>query len=242
MKCGEFDKRNLDYSNTFSSKEYFRRLILGKEYAKQPSVNRQGKGKIIFDVGAHKGESATFFHKLFPDANIYSFEPNYSAAKDIIDSEIPNVMVHEIALSNYDGSAKFNIQDISHLSSLHNINQDSSHSLGYAERERHTSIDVEVARGDTFMKKHKISEIDLLKIDVQANEVETIQGFSSVLNKIRAVFVEVSMYDFYNSRSSIRLIEESLPNFELFDIYEISKNPKTLGTDWATMVYTNQFS
>jgi len=111
--------------------------------------------------------------------------------------------------------------------------------LGYAESEISTTVNVEVARGDTFMKKHNISGIDLLKIDVQSNEVKTLQGFSFLLDTIKAIFVEVSMYDFYESRSSIKRVEESLPNFELFDIYEISKNPKTLGTDWVTLVYKN---
>ena len=80
----------------------------------------------------------------------------------------------------------------------------------------------------------------MLKIDVQANEVSTIEGFSGIIHRVKAVFVEISMYDFYEKRSSIKNIETSLPNFDLYDIYEVSKNPKTLGTDWATLVYRNR--
>ena len=238
MKCGEFDKRNADYNKLFSTEAYFRRLVLG---GAEEGMNRdgQGEGKIIFDVGAHKGESAVFFHEIFPEASIYSFEPTPFAAKEIITRKNPNVSVHQIALSDFDGSAEFNIQDVSHLSSLHKINHESRDSLGYAESEISTTVNVEVARGDSFMKKHSINGIDLLKIDVQSNEVKTLQGFSFLLDTIKAIFVEVSMYDFYENRSSIRRVEESLPNFKLFDIYEISKNPKTLGTDWVTLVYKN---
>ena len=31
---------------------------------------------IIFDVGAHQGESAVFFKKIFPISILYSFEPD----------------------------------------------------------------------------------------------------------------------------------------------------------------------
>ena len=89
------------------------------------------------------------------------------------------------------------------------------------------------------MKEHGLSTIDLLKIDVQANEAQALEGFSDTIHSVKVVFVEVSFYDFYENKSSIKSIEEQLPNFELYDIFEISKNPKTLRTDWATLVYKN---
>ena len=238
MKCGEFDLRNKDFNNIFTTEVYFRRLILGVAY-EELKCNTDGKGKIIFDVGAHKGESAIFFHEIFPVANIYSFEPNPLAAESISNLRVPNISVHQLALSDFVGSAEFNIQNISHLSSLHKINHKSRTSLGYAKEENHTSICIQVMRGDVFMKKNNIDAIDLLKIDVQSNEVKTLLGFSSVIDKVKVVFVEVSIYDFYENSSTITEIESSLLNFELFDIYEISKNPKTLGTDWITLVYKN---
>ena len=238
MKCGEFDKRNEEYNLDFSSEIYFKKLIYGVGDVSS-DIEQEGQGRVIFDVGAHQGESAEYFHNIFPEADIYSFEPTPFAAEKIVDLKIDHVKVHQMALSDFDGSAKFNVQDVSHLSSLHKINRQSQHSLGYAESETHTAIMVEVMRGDTFSERYGIKTIDLLKIDVQANEVNTIKGFSRIIHKVKAVFVEISMYDFYENRSSIKNIEALLPNFELYDIYEISKNPKTLGTDWATLVYRN---
>jgi FkbM family methyltransferase len=238
MKCGEFDKRNDAYFEKFSEVEYFARLIYGEDNLEAGRASR-GEAVTIFDVGAHKGESAEFFHEVFPQARIFSFEPTPNNARIIIEKKMPNVFVQTIALSNFEGTAEFNVQDITHLSSLHKINLSSESSMGYAERESHTSIDVEVTRGDLFMRENDIEYIDLLKIDVQANEVSTLDGFSSNLASISVVFVEVSMYDFYEKRSSILRIEETLKGFELYDIYEISKNPKTLGTDWTTLVYKN---
>lgn len=234
MNCGEFEKRNKEFSKIFDTQKYFSNLVLGA--SKDNSIEQE---LIIFDVGAHKGESAIFFNNLFPNAKIYSFEPSPDSVKCIKLLNLKNVNIFPIALSNFVGVADFNIQNISHLSSLISINSDSNSSIGYAKSETHSVVSVEVNRGDEFVKKYKIPRINLLKIDVQANELETLQGFSSVINSVGCVFVEISIYDLYNKRSKISDIESALPGFELYDIYEVSKNPKTLGTDWATFVYIN---
>jgi len=227
MKCGEFDKRNQEFLDSFNEKDYFNSLISSGD----------NEDVVIFDVGAHKGESAIFFNELFPESKIYSFEPNPLAAKEILKLNLSNVQVFNMALTDRDGTAEFYIQDISHLSSLNNINKSSNASMGYAEKEKHTVHNVTVMRGDEFCIKNKVEHVNFLKIDVQANEVSTLHGFSNMISKVSCVFVEVSLYDFYSKKSSIGEIEKTLPDFELYDIYEISKNPKTLGTDWATLVY-----
>ena len=232
MKCGEFDKRNLDYQKVFDAKKYFENLLLLQS-------DYSSKDLCIFDVGAHKGESAILFSSLFPHAAIHSFEPNPVAVKQIQLLSIPNLHINATALSDQAGNATFYVQDISHLSSLSGVNQSSKASLGYAQREKHEEITVPMQTGDEYCRLNGIQRIDLLKIDVQANEVKTLRGFSAMMPKIRAVFVEVSFYDFYTQKSNIRDVEQLLPGFELFDIYEVSKNPKTLGTDWATLAYRN---
>ena len=237
MICGEFDKRNIEYYEKYAKDLYFQRLILNQDT--KDSDLLKGKGKIIFDVGAHAGESAKFFTKIFPLAQVFSFEPQPRMAELIRAQELNNNIIIECALSNFDGNENFYIQDITHLSSLHKLNKDSKESLGYHLKETHEIATVEVKRGDTYVKQLDIPAIDLLKLDVQANEVQALEGFSKVSHRVNAVLVEVSFYDFYENKSSIKLIEEQLPNFQLYDIFEVSKNPKTLGTDWATIVYKN---
>lgn len=135
MKCGEFDKRNQEYYENFSAEKYFQNLLTSDE-----SQTYDWKEKVIFDVGAHQGESAEFFQKVFPGATIYSFEPNPKAANEMIQKKIPGTKVFQLALTNFNGNAVFNVQDISHLSSLLSINKQSVSSLGYAAREEHESI------------------------------------------------------------------------------------------------------
>ena len=153
---------------------------------------------------------------------------------------MPNVFPHNLALSNTQGTADFYVQDITHLSSLNKINKNSKDSFEYHKKEKHNIEIVDVTRGDKFVIDNQINKIDLLKIDVQANEVNTLEGFRNVINNVKCILIEVAFYDFYEKSSSIRDIEEIIPNFSLFDIFEVSKNPFTLGSDWANLVYKNK--
>ena len=228
MECGEFNKRNKEFLKKYTKEFYFQNLLSLK--GKKNIDSLKGKGKVIFDVGAHAGESAKFFNKIFPLAHIFSFEPNPKMAEALRKLKLKNHTVEEVALSNLDGVSNFNIQDISHLSSLHKINKKSRNSNGYHLKESHETIEVKILTGDSYIAAQDIDTIDLLKIEV----------FSKCISKVNNILVEVSFYDFYENKSSIKSIEKLLPNFELFDIFEISKNPKTLGTDWANIVYQNK--
>ena len=79
MECGEFDKRNKEYFKKYTKESYFQNLLSLKD---EKNINLlKGEGRVIFDVGAHAGESANFFNEIFPLAQIYSFEPNPKMAK-----------------------------------------------------------------------------------------------------------------------------------------------------------------
>ena len=236
MKCGEFDIRNKNFEKAYSSQKYFNALLYGPDEIENYN---SGKGKVLFDVGSHKGESATFFSDIFPEIKIFSFEPNKTSFLEHKKLNLENNILNNIALSNFNGLSDFFEQDISHLSSLIKVNNESESSLGYAATEQHKKIEVTVNTGDFYIKQNNINKIDLLKMDVQSNEVSTLQGFSDSLSIIRNVMVEISLYDLYEISSSIGDVEELLSDFKLYDVHEISKNPKTLGTDWVNLVYKN---
>ena len=63
MKCGESDERNVLYRESYTPEKFFHLLI------PQPAP-------AIIDVGAHFGESVTYLSSIFPDARIFSIEPD----------------------------------------------------------------------------------------------------------------------------------------------------------------------
>ena len=55
----------------------FNRIRTRKDPLKK-ILNRYGliKNLTLFDVGAHKGQTALYLSKVFPNSMVYSFEPN----------------------------------------------------------------------------------------------------------------------------------------------------------------------
>lgn len=231
-KCGASDQRNIEYEKNYSPKRFFDFLVA--------EIN-----PIIFDIGAHQGESIEFFKAIYPSSVIYSFEPNpdnYTILAHRAKTE-PNVFPCNIAIGSDNTTATFYKQDVSHLGGLLPINSESKDSLGYASKAQNAPIDVRMQRLDSFCNENDIPRIDILKIDTQGFECEVIKGAKGILSNVKCVTVEISLYDFYQAKSSSPLlnIEQlmSESGFALWDISKISKNPKNLRTDWIECVYKN---
>lgn len=162
-RCGQSDKRNQAYRSQWSPKKFFTRLI------KNPQP-------VILDVGAHHGESAVFFNKIFPKSCIYSFEPdssNFPILQNVISkiNKKSNLQKKSFAipLAVAEKNAKmiFYQQSVSHLGGLLAINRKSKDSLGYAKKAPNKSVQVSTTTLDRFCKAQNIKNIDLLKIDCQ---------------------------------------------------------------------------
>jgi hypothetical protein len=119
------------------------------------------------------------------------------------------------------------------------INKRSEDSLGYATRALNQPISVQATTLDQFFIDNGLQHIDLLKIDVQGFEIAVLSGAKQVLQTTSCCTVEVSFYDFYESSSSLLIIEQAMQDagMILWDISKVSKNPKNLRTDWAELVY-----
>lgn len=166
MKCGETDKRNQEYLKKYDEKDFFSSLI-------------KSETPIIFDVGAHRGESVQFFSDIFEDATIYSFEPDpdnfrhlTNSCKDV--SCVSNIF--NLALGAKSGDVQFFRQDKPHLNSIYPINKNSNDSLGYAESADNQPIIVKMATLNEMLNQTKVDRCDLLKVDVQGAEVDVLKG------------------------------------------------------------------
>ena len=91
----------------------------------------------------------------------------------------------------------------------------------------------------TTINNMSINNVDLLKIDVQGAEKKVLEGAKKVLSFTNSILVEVCLFDYYENVSSIKLIEELIPNnFQLYSILEISNNPMNGRTDWIELLYS----
>lgn len=228
-QCGSSDKRNTEYEAAYSTQKFYDAIVKIAD-------------PVIFDVGAHQGESISFFRKLYPKSKIYSFEPeinNFVFLKNIA-NELEGCHVYNLALGEVDEMAYYYRQDISHLGGLLPINKCSIDSLGYAKNAKNEKIEIKKIRLDRFCAENCIEKIHILKIDVQGFESQVLKGSVKMLEKIDCISVELSFYDFYEiSRSSLLEVEKIMVanGFYLWDISKISKNPMNLRTDWAEFIY-----
>jgi FkbM family methyltransferase len=236
---GESNLRNLSFEKKFKRESLIQSIIKNNK-------------PIIFDVGAHKGESVIFFKKLFESSIIYSFEPDPDTFLELSKNILPNTFYYNFALSDKIGDAKFYRNNISHTNSLFKINKDSKDSIAINSEIKeeannflnhiNNEFNVKTITLDSFIEDKSIPNIDLLKIDVQGAENLVLNGALKTLNHVKIIIIEVSFYDFYEKSTSIYDIEKIINNygFKLFSISEISNNPMNGRTDWAEIIY-NKF-
>lgn len=235
---GEFDKRNEEFSKKFNRDTIIQNSITSDK-------------PIIFDVGAHHGESIEYLVGLFASAKVYSFEPDPESFKVLSKKkDLSNVSFFNLALSNKVGNISFFRNRISHTNSLYKVNLESVDSIRASQERQHdesnyseeinSEILVNTITIDKFVEDYRISHINLLKIDVQGAEELVLEGSKATLKNIESIILEVSFYDYYDHSTSFLNLEKLITpfGFKLFSILDISRNPMNGRTDWVEVLYT----
>lgn len=153
--------------------------------------------EFIVDVGANRGQFALISRKIFPRANIHSFEPLEAPAqifKNIFGSD-PNVTLHVCAIGWEKTTATIHVtKDDDSSSMLPITKRQSSMFPGATEKETRqvTVLPLSQALGTT-----SIPPASLLKIDVQGFELDVLQGCEDILNKFSYLYIECSFMELY---------------------------------------------
>ena len=156
---------------------------------------------ILFDVGAHYGETIKNFIKYFKIKEIHSFEAspiNFEILnkrfKDNIDTKI---ILNNFGLSNENKTVLFNQFSESSSSTLSKINKNSRYFkrkievLGLKKNQNYfENIEVKLQLLDEYLMKSNITSIDLLKIDTEGHEYYVLKGSSKNLSKIKYIYFE----------------------------------------------------
>lgn len=100
-----FDAKYRVLLETLSDLWVFKDVLVDREYdlPDLPEVST------VVDLGCNIGISSLFFAARFPYARIYALEPNPAIAAQLRTnaSAAPNIVVHELALADADGSVRF---------------------------------------------------------------------------------------------------------------------------------------
>ena len=156
--------------------------------------------KIIFDVGAHKGEFLKSIKKLENYKKIYSFEPQkkiYEESKQL--NQKYKISYLNLAISDYSGLKTLKINKKSSTSTFSEIDSNSTwykiKSFLISGNVKTSFISEEKVKTitlDDFCFENKIENIDLLKIDTEGHEKEVLIGASNLFSnqKIKYILIE----------------------------------------------------
>jgi len=171
--------------------------------------------EIIFDVGANHGEWSARASSRFPDAAIHAFEIVPATYKYLEDTahRIPNVHPNPFGLADHAGlvdvSVGQNDDGVSSILDLSGIHKDPR-----------PVVQCVVRRADEYCRDEGISQIDILKIDVEGVEHLVLNGFGDLWDQgnIGLVQFEYGMANIY----SHHLLIDFWQDFEKRD-YKIGK-------------------
>lgn len=201
-----------------------------------------GEVKTVFDVGANRGQTITWFRPLFPESDIHAFEPLLSAFADLqkIAQMDRRVVPHNVALG-----------DVRTVETMYENSVDTTNSL----LPNSISIDkyapphmvvpagqsqVNVERLDQFCQENGIDTIDVLKIDAQGYEAKILAGAGDMLtpSRIRGVYLELMFVPFYKGQCwGGELIEMMRSKgYRLFGLTGISFDEKE-GWRWSDAMF-----
>ena len=163
--------------------------------------------KVLFDVGAHKGETIQEFLESFKIENVYSFEASPSTFNELqirikrIKNKFnqTNIETFNFGIGNTNKKNTFYELSDSNSSTFNIIDKNSSY---YKKKNKILSffflknkssikkIEISQIKLSDFIREKKITNIDILKIDTEGYELEVLKGLEQDISKIKFIYFE----------------------------------------------------
>lgn len=162
--------------------------------------------RTVVDVGANIGSWALMAESCFPNANIYALEaiPPTAAALRSATAGHQRIQCFAVGLAAHTGTLTLRYHP---AASTHATFTD------YPRRWSGEAVECAVVRGDEFLDRQGIGQVDFLKLDVEGAEHLALQGLEGSLRSRR-----VRLVQFEYGRVNI------LTRFLLRDFYELFKS------------------
>lgn len=193
----------------------------------QKSVFNDSKQLIIFDVGAYVGDITAAYRDIFPQATIYCFEPfpdSFKKLSRLADGK--SIKCYQRALCEINGKAKLQVNSDPSCNSL--SPRPKTGARYYSNKAQNIGqVEVETQTLDTFCSRENISEIDILKLDVEGAEIKVLQGASGKLGKkqIKLIYTEIVFVPHYEGGCLFCEVSDLLDKYgyTLFNLYNLKR-------------------
>lgn len=176
-------------------------------------TNRQ---PIIFDVGAHIGQTAQTYRRFFPKAQIYSFEPFPASFHQLKTKHHRDrgILPFNLAVSQTSGQLNLNVNTDAATNSVLPIAAEGKISWGDRLQSK-AILEVMAVSLDDFCGSQGIEHLDILKLDLQGHELAALQGAKQLLadQAIDLIYLELLVSKSYENQPMLS------DYFQLFDHY-----------------------
>ena len=176
-----------------------------KKIIKFLKKNSLSEINLIFDVGAHKGESINLFLKNMKVKNIVSFEASplnfkfLENNKKTLEKKFPNtkIIIENLALSSDGRVVTFKQFNESSSSTINNINQESRYFkrkfnlLNLRNKKKiYESFKLKTETLDNYIYQNNFNRISFLKIDTEGYEYEILRGLKKRIKSVDTIMFE----------------------------------------------------
>lgn len=178
---------------------------------------------VFLDVGANIGQHSLFMSQVADQ--VHAFEPYAAVAnrlrKHLALNNIDNIVLHEIGLGDSNGRLPF----FAPASTNKGVGSFNSESQRYGNTPVGELI---IRRTDDYLPEQGIEHVDLVKIDVEGFERQTLLGMSQTLSENRPVIVcEVSYGQQFSFTSKEDLLSCLPDNYRLLQFNTRKANGDT---------------
>jgi len=194
---------------------------------------------LIFDVGAHEGETIRRYRKIFKNSTIHSFEPQSKSFEKLKKYRNIKTFTNNFALGSSNISKEIYTNKDDSTSSFYKF----SENLNENQLVNNKTEKVEIKTLDEYVKENQIDQIDILKIDVQGYEKEVLLGANSTLkDKVKILELEIIFIDYYQEKSSFYDLENIIKplGFELYTISSPVLENKNYRLKWIDALYVSK--
>ena len=185
---------------------------------------------VIFDVGAHHGETLLACRKFLPAATVHCFEPDPESAEILARcaSGLANVKLHFVALGEVSGHADFHRNNESMTNSLLPTSAAALESEYANFSKTRELIQVPVETLDSFCLRENIQRLDLLKTDCQGFDLMVLKGGQDMIasHKIGLITCEVIFEHEYDGQGKFHELLGFLDShdYRFMGFYNMARN------------------
>jgi FkbM family methyltransferase len=155
---------------------------------------------VVFDIGAHVGDTVREFSFVFGNPLIHAFEPSPKTFETLKanTSYIPAITLNNVGLGSSRSELFFHESEKAEMNSFLAPAKDCWIKPQFVQK-------LPVRTVDDYCLEHSIRRIDVLKSDTQGYDLEVLRGAESMLTsgRVRLVYLEIIFSEMYSGLPSL---------------------------------------